>query len=70
VEVNEELASAARTNVSKSRAATSVRVVLADAATWRIPEDMDSAFLYCPFTGATFAAWLQRVLESLGVPDR
>lgn len=65
VEINEELASAARTSVGKSRAATPIRVVLADAATWRIPDDMDSAFLYCPFTGATFAAWLQRVLESL-----
>ncbi len=65
VEVNEELAVAAQNNLSARRRSASTSVVVADAATWPVPDRMDTAFLYCPFTGATFAAWLQRVLESL-----
>ncbi len=65
VEVNEELACAARANLARHRRSQPVSVVVADAATWRIPDDMVTAFLYCPFTGSTFAAWLERLLESL-----
>ena len=41
-----------------------VELHIADAATWPVPDDVTLILLYNPFGGATFEAFLARMLES------
>jgi SAM-dependent methyltransferase len=67
VELADGLTAAARANVERARdrlTCTDVRLVTADALAWEIPEDLTVAYLYCPFLGDTFEAFVERLVES------
>lgn len=68
VEISPELAGIARTNLR--RAASQLRcprvdVVTADAASYRVPDDVTVVHMFNPFSGAVLKAAVDRVLESL-----
>lgn len=65
VEIDEILAWMARRNVSMLYGC-SVRpeIVIGDAATFRVPDDITVAFLYNPFAGEVMRAALTRIVES------
>lgn len=68
VEISPELSRIARTNLR--RAASKLRcprvdVVTADAASYRVPDDVTVVHMFNPFSDAVFDAAVDRVLESI-----
>ncbi|MGB7805593.1 MAG: class I SAM-dependent methyltransferase, partial [Actinomycetota bacterium] len=68
VELAPELTSVAREIVAREQArlrCSDVRIETADAAEYPVPDDMTHAYLYNPFTGATFEHVRANILASL-----
>ena len=68
VDISESLTARARENAQRERSRSGsapVDIVTADAGQWQIPDETTAAFLFCPYTGDIFGAWLARVRESL-----
>jgi hypothetical protein len=68
VELAPQLAAIARRNLevdAPRRRAGEVRVEVADALDYDIPDDMTVAYLYSPFTGPLFEAVVERLLTSV-----
>ena len=68
VELSPELTAAARLNLARSKEhhrCGEVEVVLADASTYEVPDDVTVVFLYNPFTGLTFQRAIDNVHASL-----
>jgi SAM-dependent methyltransferase len=67
VDVAPELTAIARRNVECTRRrlrCQDVQLVTADAATYRVPDDVSVAYLFNPFVGETFDRVIERLLES------
>jgi SAM-dependent methyltransferase len=67
VELAEELNAIARENVEHVAGRVEcgdVELETMDALEWRIPDDLSVAYLYCPFVGATFDTFIERLLAS------
>lgn len=67
VELAEDLAATARANVESVRGrlrCQDVELVTGDALEWPIPDDVSVVYLYCPFIGDLFHAFVQRVFDS------
>jgi SAM-dependent methyltransferase len=67
VEINDELAAAARNNIERFRPkqrAGVVECVTSSATTWVVPDDTSVVFLFNPFFGATFKEALENVFAS------
>ena len=68
VEIVPDLAEVARRNIEHNRGRLScpnVEIVTADAAEYRLPDEVTVAYLYHPFAGATFRAVVDRLVDSL-----
>lgn len=67
VEISDEMAAIARTNLTTMhrRRARSVEVITADATQWPIPDDVSIAFLNNPFVGELFARTVDNLTASL-----
>jgi SAM-dependent methyltransferase len=68
VELAPQLAEVARRNVARMGdrlVCRDVQVVTADAAEYRVPDDVTVAYLFNPFTGATFDRALDNLFASL-----
>ena len=68
VEIAPDLAQVARRNIEHNRRRLScpnVEIVTADAATYRVPDEVSVAYLYHPFAGATFHAVVDSLVGSL-----
>ena len=68
VELSDALNSVARQNLERLRgrlACDDVHLVTSDALEYEIPDDVTIAYFYNPFTGATFASVLDRLLRSV-----
>jgi hypothetical protein len=68
VEVSQQLAARARTNLERQAHGVRCRqaeVVVADAALWEVPDDVTVVYMYCPFTGPIFASATRRLLASV-----
>jgi len=68
VELSEQLSAVARENIERARRhlrCQDVELVTSDALSFSIPEDTTIAFFANPFQGATFAAVVDRLLETL-----
>ena len=67
VELAAQLTEVARQNVERVRpklACQDVELVTADALEWEIPDDLTHVYMYCPFLGDTFDAFVDRLVES------
>jgi SAM-dependent methyltransferase len=68
VEIAEELARVARSNVSllahRFRAAE-VEIIVADATEWPLPDDVTFVYMYRPVKGELFERTMERIAESL-----
>jgi SAM-dependent methyltransferase len=67
VELAPALTEVARENVDRARprlTCPEVELVTSDALEWEIPDDLTVAYLYCPFLGDTFEAFVERLVES------
>jgi SAM-dependent methyltransferase len=67
VELAERMTEIARANVERARprlACQDIELVTADALEWEIPDDLTVAYLYCPFLGDTFDAFVERLVKS------
>lgn len=67
VELSPTLAEVARANVAANRdrlRCREVEIVASDALEWELPDDLSFAYMFRPFTGATFDAMIQRLTES------
>jgi SAM-dependent methyltransferase len=68
VELSPELCDVARANVAARRDALrcrDVEIVVADAATFEIPDDVTVIYLFNPFRGDVFAAAVEQIVASL-----
>lgn len=67
IDLSPELVETARSNLTGHGRLAGREVVLevADAARYDVPDDVSVAYLFCPFTGPTFAAVVERVLASI-----
>lgn len=68
VEISAELAEVARANLVRARSGARVAdddVVVADAASWPLPDDVTYVYMYRPFTGKVFETVIGRIIESL-----
>jgi len=68
VEISPALAEMARANLEAGRRqhqCRNVEVVVADAAQYRVPDDLTIAYLYHPFENKTFDSVLGRVIDSI-----
>jgi len=65
IEIDERLCALAERNASRLRRyAVRPEIVCADAAKYRVPDDITVVFLYNPFSGEVLKTALTRVLES------
>jgi hypothetical protein len=65
IDLSPLLVETARANLARRRLRVrDVVVEVADAAAYAVPDDVTVAYLFCPFTGPTFAAVVDRLLES------
>jgi SAM-dependent methyltransferase len=67
VELAEGLNAVARQNVERAKSrltCTNIELVTADALEWEIPDDLTVAYLYCPFLGSVFDAFVERLIAS------
>jgi SAM-dependent methyltransferase len=67
VELADQMTEVARRNVERVRpklTCQNIELVTADALTWEIPGDLTLVYMYCPFLGDTFDAFIDRVVES------
>lgn len=67
VELSGRMTEIARANVERTRprlACKDIDLVTADALEWEIPDDLTVAYLFCPFLGDTFDAFVERLVES------
>jgi SAM-dependent methyltransferase len=68
VEISPRLAEQASATLARHRdryRCRDVEVVVADAASYRVPDDMTIGFFFDPFRGESMVAAMQRVVESL-----
>jgi SAM-dependent methyltransferase len=67
IDLSRELVEAARSNLAGHKRLVGREVVLevADAARYDVPDDVSVAYFFCPFTGPTFAAAVERLLASI-----
>jgi SAM-dependent methyltransferase len=68
VDISAELVSIARENVARARPrlrAREVELVVADAETWPLPDEVTHVYIYRSFKGELFEAVMGRVTESL-----
>jgi SAM-dependent methyltransferase len=68
VEVSAELCAIAQRNVHRTRRwlrCKAVTVINADVATFRIPDDVTTAYLFNPFTGEIFARVIENLVASI-----
>ena len=68
VEISDRLTQIARANVDRARhrfKADEVELVTADAAAWRLHDDVTHIYMANPFIGETFRSVLDRISESL-----
>lgn len=67
VEVEAQLAARARANLAAAqhRLFSPVELVVADAATWRVPDDVTAVFLFNPFVGRVMEAVQGHLAASL-----
>ncbi len=68
VELSEELNAVARRNLEKLSGrliCPDVQLVTSDALEYQVPDDVTIAYFYNPFTGATFASVMDRLVRSL-----
>lgn len=67
VEISDEMAEIARTNLTtmRRRRARSVDVITADATRWPIPDDVSMAFLNNPFIGELFVRTVDNLIASV-----
>lgn len=68
VEISSELAGVANANLRRAASHLScptVEVVTADAASYRVPDDVTVVHMFNPFSGPVLTAALDRVLESI-----
>jgi hypothetical protein len=67
VELSPDLAEEARTNLERNRARLrchDVEIVTGDALAWEVPDDLTIAYMFRPFTGATFRAVVDNLIAS------
>jgi SAM-dependent methyltransferase len=67
VELADQMTQVARANVERVRpklTCRNIELVTADALEWEIPSDLTLVYMYCPFLGDTFDAFIDRVVES------
>ena len=68
VELSPALAEEARTNLERHRAAaalsTTFHIVTGDALAWEVPDDVTIAYMFRPFTGATFRGVVDNLIAS------
>ena len=67
VELSPELAAAARANLdrhARKLRCDDVQIVTADALQWQVPDDLTIAYMFCPFTGATFRGVVDNLVAS------
>lgn len=69
VELDESEAAVARANLAVLESGRlrcpDVEIVIADATTWPVPDDVTYVYMFNPFWGDTFQAVLERICESL-----
>ncbi len=68
VEISPALAEAARTALAARRhqhRCRDVEIVVADATTYRVPDDLTVGYFYHPFGSDTFDVVVERIVESL-----
>lgn len=68
VEISAQLAEIARQNVDRVKGklkVADVEVVVADATSWAVPDDVTYIFMYRPLTGKSFETVIERIGESL-----
>jgi tRNA G46 methylase TrmB len=68
VEISPALAQIARTSLaarSRRHRCADVEIVVADAATCRVPDDVTIAYFFHPFYGETFDALLRNLVDSI-----
>jgi len=68
VEISEELAQIARSNVqslSNRFRAAEVEIIVADASEWPLPDDVTYVYMYRPVKGQVFEQTIERIEESL-----
>jgi len=73
VEISPELAAVARANLDRAASrlrCPRVEIVIADAASYRVPDDVTVVHMFNPFSGPVLAAALDRLLESIDSSPR
>jgi 16S rRNA G966 N2-methylase RsmD len=68
VDISEDLVRVARENLERARGrlkTQAVELVVADAETWPLPDEVTHVYMYRPFKGDLFARVMERVIESL-----
>jgi precorrin-6B methylase 2 len=67
VELSPELAGEARANLKRNRRRMrchDIEIVTSDALAWEVPDDLTIAYMFCPFTGATFRGVIDNLIAS------
>jgi hypothetical protein len=67
VELSPELAGEARANLERNRRRLrcgDFEIVASDALAWDVPDDLTIAYMFCPFTGATFRGVIDNLIAS------
>lgn len=67
VELSPDLAEQARANIERHRSRLrcgDVEIETSDALTWEVPDDLTIAYMFRPFTGATFERMAERLIAS------
>jgi SAM-dependent methyltransferase len=67
VELSSRLSEQARANLERHRRrwrCGDVEIVTADALDWEIPDDLTFVYMFRPFTGRTFARFVERLIGS------
>jgi hypothetical protein len=67
VELSSDLADEARANLERNRERLrchDVQIVTSDAVAWQVPDDLTIAYMFCPFTGATFRGVVDNLIAS------
>jgi SAM-dependent methyltransferase len=68
VDISEDLVRVARENLARARPrlkTTEVDLLVADAETWPLPDEVTYIYMYRPFKGELFKTVMRRVVESL-----
>ncbi|MBA3264057.1 MAG: methyltransferase domain-containing protein [Thermoleophilaceae bacterium] len=71
VELSPELAAEARANIERHRRRLrchDVEIVTSDALAWEVPDDLTIAYMFRPFTGATFHGVIEKLIASATTP--